>query len=144
MNFFVDRILGLAVGAVLIAGAAAPASAQQAQFHLPFEAKWAGIVLPPGDYSVGVVGAPLGNRTFVVRGSAGTSLILPMTADHYGARIEPPAKDYLQLVKVDGDYFVSKYEQGSRAVTFFFKTPKSSRRVQISDRDSTRIPVSGE
>ncbi|MGA7412927.1 MAG: hypothetical protein WBW33_20795, partial [Bryobacteraceae bacterium] len=31
---------------------AAAASAQQAHFRLPFEAKWGPLVLPPGDYTI--------------------------------------------------------------------------------------------
>ncbi len=142
MNFFGNRILGVAIGAALMAGAAATASAQQAQFHLPVEAKWGGVVLPPGDYRMSLPDVAMGRSTFVVHGPAGTSLILPTTADAYGSRSIPPAKDYLQLVNVDGKYFVKKFEEGSRSLTFFFRTPKPSRRVQISE-NFANIPVSG-
>jgi len=142
MNHFVNRILGSAIGVALMAGTAATASAQQGDFHLPFEAKWAGTVLPPGDYHVSMPTDYLGRSIFLVRGAAGPSLILPLNSDPYGARTAAPGHDYLQLVKVDGEYFVTKYEAGSRAVTFFFKAPKPSRRVQLSE-DVANLPVTG-
>lgn len=144
MSFFVDRILGVAMCATLMAGVAATASAQQgrAQFHLPVEAKWGGVVLPPGEYRMSIPQISTGSSTFLVRGPAGTHFILPSTSDAYGARSEARATDYLQLVKVDGEYFVTKFEEGSRSLTFFFKTPRPSRRVQISE-DFANIPVSG-
>jgi hypothetical protein len=145
MSPFVNRIVSLALGATVMAVAAASASAQEVQFHLPFQAKWGATVLPPGDYRLSAAERSSGRSSFWVRGPAGTSLILPVTADAYGARSAPPAEDYLQLVKLNGEYFVAKYEQESRAITFFFETPKPNRRrVQISDRDFTKIPVSSD
>jgi hypothetical protein len=143
MNSFLNRILGVVIGAALFAGAEVSALAQQAQFHLPFEAKWGPIVLPPGDYRVSLPQQSAGKSTFYLRGPAGPGFIVPMTTDAYGAR-SMPAGDYLELVKVDGVYFVKKYEAGSRALTFFFKTPHPSLRVQIGSTELFRIPVSGE
>jgi hypothetical protein len=144
MSTFVNRIFRFSMAAALMGVAVVSASAQQAQFHLPFQAKWAGIVLPPGDYRVSMPERALGRFTMLVRGPAGASLILPMTADIYRATPEQPSGRYLQLVKVDGEYFVKKYEAGAGGLTLFFKTPKPNRSVQITAQDFANIPVSGE
>jgi len=143
MNFFANRISGIAIGAALLCGAAVSASAQQGAFHLPFEAKWAGVLCPPGDYRVTLPDIDVGKTTFVVRGPAGTTLILPMVIDTYGAHAELPNRAYLQLVNVDGAWFVKKYEAGARDLTFYFKTPKPTHRVQMASQDYSTIPVSG-
>jgi hypothetical protein len=142
MSVFVNRILRIAMGAALMAGTAAVASAQEVAFHLPVEAKWGATMLPPGDYRMTQPEISSVRSAFAVRGPAGTSLILAMTLDAYGARSQPITRNYLQLVKVDGEYFVKKYEDGLRGVTFFFKTPKPNRQLQIS-YDSVNIPTAG-
>jgi hypothetical protein len=49
-----NRVFTFAFLTLLIGGTAAAASAQQAHFHLPFDAKWGSLVLLPGDYTVQV------------------------------------------------------------------------------------------
>jgi hypothetical protein len=143
MNFFTKRVSSIAMVAACLGASAVSASAQQATFHLPFEARWAGVVCPPGDYQVILPERYLGKTTFLVRGPAGASFIVPMTVDTYGTPAASPNGAYLQLVKIDDEYFVRKYEAGSGNLTFYFKTPKPSHRVQIAAQDSTNIPVSG-
>jgi hypothetical protein len=144
MSFFANRIFNIAGTATFLCATAVSASAQQGNFHLPFEAKWAGVECPAGDYQVALPERYNGKSTFLVRGPAGTSFILPMSEDTYGNHAGNPAGTYLQLVKVDGGWFVKKYEAGSRSLVFYFKTPKPSHRVQIASQDSARIRVSGD
>jgi hypothetical protein len=47
-----NRMVTIVFFTILLAGTAATASAQQAHFRLPFEAKWGWLVLPPGDYAI--------------------------------------------------------------------------------------------
>jgi hypothetical protein len=142
MNIFVSRVLGVALAAAVMAGAAVSACAQQAQFHLTVPAKWGISVLPPGNYTMTLPDRSAGRSAFVVRGPAGTTLVLPLTVDAYGARSEASAGDFLELVRIDGAYFVEKYEAGRKSLTFFFKTPKPSLRVQMSGVKSVKVPVS--
>jgi hypothetical protein len=143
MSVFVNRIFGFAMAAALLGGAATTALAQQAQFRLPVQAKWGPVVLPAGDYRVSVPELAIGNSTFLVQGPAGSSFIVPMT--FYASDMQPAAAtDRLELVQVGGEYFVKKYEANSRALTFFFKTPKPNRREQITSRDVSQLPVSGD
>jgi hypothetical protein len=143
MNFFANRMSCIAMVATCLCASAVSASAQQVTFRLPFEARWAGVRCPPGDYQVILPERYLGKTTFLVRGPAGASFIVPMTVDTYDTHAGSPMGAYLQLVKVDSEYFVRKYEAGSGRLTFYFKTPKPSHRVQIAAQDSTNIPVSG-
>jgi hypothetical protein len=104
MSSIVNRIFSVACLTVLIGGAAATASAQQATFHLPVEAKWGALVLQPGDYKIRLPEPALGKHTISVQGPT-TGFIVVMTADAYGDRnVAAPASDYLQLGKVDDVY----------------------------------------
>jgi hypothetical protein len=143
MNLFANRISSIAMAAAFICGTALSASAQQGSFHLPFEAKWSGVVCPPGDYRVSLPDRPVGSAILLVRGPAGASFVLPMIADVYGPHTQAVSAS-LQLIKVDGEYFVKKYEAGSGGLIFYFKTPKPSHRVQITANEAISLPVSGD
>jgi hypothetical protein len=141
MNFSINRILSLAIGVALLGGAAVSASA--AEFYLPFEAKWGGVVLAPGNYQVTLPERSLGKTTFLVRGETSASFIQPMSGSDFGVYPQPASGPYLQLVKVDGEYFVKKYEAGWGGLTFFFKTPKPIHREKITAQQFSNIAVSG-
>jgi hypothetical protein len=141
MSYFGNRILSFALFSVLVGATAATASAQQASFHLPFDAKWGSLVLPAGDYTVHLPEPALGTREVLVQGPA-TGFVMAVTSDTYGGRIAAPAKgDYLQLVKVGDTYYVAKYEEGSMDTTIFFKTPKQPRPEHMAANEVVRIPV---
>ena len=143
MNFFGNRISSIAMLAAVWCGAAVTASAQQGSFRLPFEAKWEGVVCPPGEYRVTLPERYLGRTTFLVRGPAGARFIVPMTVDIYREHAESPMGASLQLVKLDDGWFVRKYQVGSQNLTYYFKTPKAGHRVQIASGDVATIPISG-
>jgi len=140
MSYFVNRIFSFAFLTVLIAGTAATASAQQASFHLPFEAKWGSLVLPPGDYTVQLPEPALGTREILVRGPV-EGFVMVMISDTYGDRIQAPSSDYLQLVKVGDAYFVTKYEEAFHETTLYFKAPKQARPEHMAAQHVVKIPV---
>jgi hypothetical protein len=141
MSYFVNRILSSALFTVLAAATAATASAQQASFHLPFEAKWGSLVLPAGDYTVHLPEPALGSREVLLQGPT-SGFIMAMTSDTYGDRIAASSKgDYLQLVKIGDVYYVAKYEEASMVTTIFFKTPKQPRPEHMAASEVVRIPV---
>lgn len=142
MTCFAKRIFNFAFLTVIIAGTATIASAQQANFHLPFEAKWGSLTLPPGDYNIQLPQPSMGTRQILVRGPA-VGFVMTMASDAYGVRKEPSNNDYLQLVKVNDVYYVTKFEDGTRATTFFFKAPKESHVEQAAAREVLTIPVAG-
>jgi hypothetical protein len=141
MNCLVKRMFNVAFLTVIIAGTAATASAQQANFHLPYETTWGSMVLPPGDYTVRLPQPSLGTQEVTIRGPV-TGFIMVTARDTYGERKAAPANDFLQLVKVGDMYFVTKYEEASMDVTLFFKAPKQTHAEQASAR-TMRIPVKG-
>lgn len=140
MSSIVNRIFSRAFLTILIAGAAATASAQQATFHLPVEAKWGALVLPPGDYKVQLPEPALGTHTVTVQGPA-VGFIVVLTTDAYGDRIAAPDSDYLQLVKVGDTYYVTKYEEASRDTTLYFKAPKPTREERMASLNVINIRV---
>ncbi len=141
MSYFMNRILSFALFTVVAASTVATASAQQASFHLPFEAKWGTLVLPPGDYKIRLPQPALGTREVLVLGQT-EGFVMAMTIDSYGDRPAPRLDgDYLQLVKVGDVYYVAKYEEGSMETTLFFKTPKQSRPEHTAAREGVNIKV---
>jgi hypothetical protein len=140
MTCLVNRIFSTAFLTVLIAGTAATASAQQATFHLPFEAKWGSLVLPAGDYRVQLPEASIDKHEILVQGPA-QGFIMAVTTDTYGERMAAPDHDYLQLVKVGDVYYVTKYEEASMDRTIYFKAPKQPRPEHMAARQVVNIPV---
>ena len=126
MSHFINRLFTSSVFAFLFASTAATASAQQARFHLPFEARWGSLVLPPGDYTVQLPRPSEGRPEVLVEGPA-AGFVMPESRDDYGARgPAPSAKEYLELTKVGDVYFVTKYQDGLEATTFYFKMPQQA------------------
>jgi hypothetical protein len=142
MSCLVNRIFNFAFLTAIIAGTATIASAQQANFHLPFEAKWGALTLPPGDYHVQLPQPSIGSTEILVRGPA-SGFVMTMASDAYGVRKAPSNNDYLQLVKVNDVYYVTKFEDATRATTFWFKAPKESHTEQAAAREVLTIPVAG-
>jgi hypothetical protein len=142
MNVFANRILNIAAVAAFVCVTAVSASAQQGTYRLPFEAKWAGVECPAGEYQVVLPERYAGKSTFLVRGPAGASFIVPMAADTYAT--QNPKGASLQLVKIDNSWFVRKFEEGSGGTAFYFKTPKPGHRVQIAAEESVTIAVTGD
>jgi hypothetical protein len=142
MNILLNRIFSFALLAAA-AGTAAAQAGQQVRFHLPYEAKWGNVALAPGDYSVVLPQVSLGQREFLIRGENGNAWVLPMATDVDALSINPSDKNYLQLVNVDGVFFVSKYQAGANKVVFNFKVPKSRHKEWMTNRQVTKIDVGG-
>jgi hypothetical protein len=133
---------------VMTAAAGAVHAAEQAKFHLPFGARWGEVTLAPGDYKVALPEASLGNRQFVVRGKDvqgkdKTGYVQPLVADSDDSLRHDPNHSYLQLVKVNGTYFVAKYRSGSTGQLFSFAVPKQKREVRMAVRDVVNVGALG-
>jgi hypothetical protein len=142
MNILLNRIFSFALLAAA-AGTGAAQAAQQATFHLPYEAKWGNVTLAPGDYKMALPQISLGQREFLLRGENMNAWVMPMTTDVDALSINPSDKNYLQLVNVDGVFFVSRYQAGTNSVIFNFKVPKSRHKEWITNREVTKIEVGG-
>jgi hypothetical protein len=142
MSIFVKRIFNSALLAVM-AGVGAAQAGQQATFHLPFEAKWGSVVLPPGDYRLETPELSIGPHQFFVKGQEACGYIAPMSTDVDFGGERRSGKTYLRLVKVDGMFYVTKYEAGPRGITFTFKVPKPSHHVEMTSRDVLNVDIAG-
>jgi hypothetical protein len=137
-----NRMLSFGVLAMLAAVGAAQAG-EQARFHLPFEARWGGVVLAPGDYKVSLPETSLGVPQFILKGTDRDKYIQPLVTDYDGGFRRDASRSYLQLVKVNGTYFVAKYCSGPTGKTFNFATPKHKRQVQMADQEAVEVAVAG-
>jgi len=142
MNRFVNGIFSFALLAAM-AGAAAAQTGQQARFHLPFEAKWGGVTLPPGDYRLALPQLSLGSRQFFVNGQEARGFVSPVSTDTNSLRFQHPERSYLRLVKVDGVFHVAQYESGPNRTTFSFKIPKPNHYVEMASREVVDLDLSG-
>jgi hypothetical protein len=132
-------ILGLAALAVGLGLTATSASAQQATFHLPFVAHWGATVLEPGDYKLS---APVGwsaihlIQVFSQRGHS--SSMLPQSVDLPPGHLD---RSSLELVNVNGAYFVRRYKSAFTGQVFTFPVPKATPETEMASAATTAVPV---
>ncbi len=111
------------------------ASAQQAKFNLPVEAHWGSAVLEPGDYTVSLPQADSAAHIFHLFGDGHGSMVMPTTTEP-----KPITNhSYLELVKVDGTYYVREYKSGHTGKTFIFGVPKGTRESTFASAATTTI-----
>jgi hypothetical protein len=138
----INRIFNLGLLVMTVAVGAAHAGVQ-AEFHLPFGARWGQMTLAPGDYKLTLPEMALGHRQFTVTSNDRTGYVQPMVAD-YGQSLEGDSgHSYLKLVKVNGTYFVAEYRSGVTGKTFNFAVPKQKHNLEMTDQDVTKVEVSG-
>jgi hypothetical protein len=134
MTFPINRIFGFVMLAAL-AGACVSQAAVQARFHLPVTAQWGKTVLAPGDYKIVVLDDIASGRNQLVIEGEGKSLHeLPVAVD-----LRPASSpSSLELIEVNGNYFVREYKSGFAGKTFTFGVPKQvashhTKTVQIAN-----------
>ena len=139
MYYRSSRFLTLAAVVAGLGVTASEASAQQASFRLPFEAHWGQAVLEPGDYKLS---APLGvSGTYMihVNGAGESSVIVPAVT-----QVQPSEdRGYLELVKVNGTYFVKRYKAAFSGQVFQFGLPKAERAAMTTSPVARTISVRG-
>ena len=138
MHSRLTSILSLAAVAVGLGLTATPASAQQATFHLPFAAHWGPAVLESGDYQLSVLGGPSGSHLIYVSEPGHTKIMLPQLTE-----IQPRHSDRssLELVNVNGAYFVRRYESALTGQVFTFPVPKATSETEMASAAVTAVPV---
>jgi hypothetical protein len=134
---------GLAVLAALSL-TASHAQAQQGTFHLPVEAHWGPVVLPPGLYQISVPKRAVWPEMMELSSHGKTIAILPeLEASH-----PPSAHSYLSLVKIEGAYAIREFDSGASGQVFTFPLPKTSEKKLAGLRTvpTARLPlrVSGQ
>ena len=133
-----NRILSLAALTVGLGLTATPASAQQATFHLPFAAHWGSIVLESGDYKLSDPPGQLGSHLIYVSQPGHSKMVLAQSIE-----IQPRHFDgsSLELVNVNGAYFVKKYRSALTGQVFTFPVPKGTPEAEMASNAVTSIPV---
>jgi len=116
-------------------------AAVQAKFHLPVGARWGQMTLAPGDYKVLLPEGSLGVRQFTVKGDAKTGYVQPVVTDDNDGLVNESGGSYLQLVKVDGTFFIAKYRSGATGKMFSFAVPKHKKGT--ADDEVLKLGFSG-
>lgn len=138
MHFRSNRILSLAALAAGLGLTATRASAQQATFHLPFAAHWGPIVLESGDYKLSASVGGSGNHLIYVSQPGHSKMVLAEAAEIQPRRLD---RDSLELVNVNGAYFVRRYRSAITGQVFTFAVPKASSETELASTVVTAVPV---
>ena len=133
-----NRIFGLAALAAGLGLTAQHVSAQQTTFHLPVAAHWGSIVLEAGDYGLSDPAGGPGNHLIYVSQRRHSQMVLAQSSE-----IQPRHFDRssLELVKVNGAYFVKRYRSALTGQVFTFPVPKASPETQMASAAVTSVPV---
>ncbi|MGA8029834.1 MAG: hypothetical protein WB992_22045 [Bryobacteraceae bacterium] len=124
MNLTVTRLITASAFVVALSLGASQAGAQNAKFKLPVEARWGSIVLPPGDYTLRAPDSTYGAHIFYLQSNEGTKMTLPAIVNTEAA--SGPSR--LNLVNVDGTYYVQEYVSETKGTAIEFGIPKSNQR----------------
>jgi len=134
-----NRILGLAALAVGLGLTAQHASAQEAvTFHLPFAAHWGPMVLESGDYKISTLTGQSGNHLIYVSEPGHSKMVLAQSSETQPRHFD---RSSLELVNVNGAYFVKKYRSALTGQIFTFPVPKGTPEAEMASNAVTSIPV---
>jgi hypothetical protein len=126
MNKWLLRTLKFA--ALTTLGGTALMQAEQATFHLPVTAHWAGTVLQPGDYKMQLPDLAAGRQEFLVQGSGKTVFVNPQVTDLRRSS----DTSHLELTEVNGEYFIRSYFSELTGKQFTFSAPKMVHRMEAN------------
>ena len=138
MYFRSSRILSLAALAIGLGGTATRASAQQATFHLPFATRWGSTVLESGDYKLSDTTGQSGSHLIYVSQRGRGAVILPKASEILPRH---PDRSSLELVNVNGAYFVRRYKSALTGQVFTFTVPRATPETEMASAAATSVPV---
>jgi hypothetical protein len=118
---------------------ASHAQAQQGTFHLPVEAHWGNIVLPPGLYHFSVPMRASWPEILEISSHGKTISILP----ELEASQQPSAHSYLSLVNIKGTYVIREFHAGALEKVFTFPLPKTvgNEAAGLHKTQTTKLPL---
>lgn len=129
VHLFKNRVVGFAAFALALGLASSQAYAQKATFTLPFEAHWGNAVLQPGEYTLQAPSATSALPVFSVTGN-GKTILLASSNTAYETESK---RNCLELVNINGAYFVRTFESGATGKSFAFVIPKSARHEAMAN-----------
>lgn len=138
MYFRSSRILSLAALAIGLGVTATHASAQQATFHLPFAARWGSAVLESGDYKLSDTTGQSGSHLIYVFQRGRGEVILPEATE---TQLRHFDRSSLELVNINGAYFVRRYRSALTGQVFTFPMPKGTPEAEMASAAVTSVPV---
>ena len=141
MHFRSNRILGLATLGLGLGLTAAPASAQQATFHLPFAVHWGPMVLESGDYRLSAPAGQSGNHLIYISQPGDNKAVLAQSTEIQPRRFDGSS---LELVNVNGAYFVRRYKSALTGQVFTFPVPKATPETEMASATVTSIRCNAE
>lgn len=115
------------------------ASAQPATFTLPFQAHFGNVTLPPGEYHMAMPTATSSIRAIYLYGNGKVQATLPAAIDAYA----DSGDSHLEIVNIDGTYFVKRFVSGVTGTTYTFHLPKAVRREIFANTRATTVAVTG-
>ncbi len=131
------RISALVIGAGLTA---LTLNAQQGQFNLPVQAHWGTAVLQAGEHTIRVPYS-IGSTLISLSSNRDTQMTIPLTAE----LIPQSNRNYLHLVKINGQYYVDVYQSGMTGKRYIFPKPKAAPGSSgVDESESTLIRVTGD
>jgi hypothetical protein len=115
------------------------AHAQQGSFHLPVEAHWGNVVLPPGFYRISVPMRASWPEIVELSSHGQTVSILPEL------ETSQPASDhsYFSLVQTQGTYAIREFHAGASGKVFTFPVPKTvgHEAADAPQAQALRLPI---
>ena len=138
MNLRSSRILSLAALALGLGVTATHASAQQETFHLPFAARWGSTALESGDYKLSDTIGQSGSHLIYVSQRGRGAVILPEANEILPRHFD---RSSLELVNVNGAYFVRRYRSVLTGQVFTFPVPKGTPETEVASAAVTSVPV---
>lgn len=115
-------------------------SAQQGNFNLPVKAHWGPAVLQPGEHIVRVP-YKSGQTLITLSTNGDTQMTMPLTAE----LIPQSNRNYLHLVKINGQYYVDVYQSGMTGKRYIFPKPKAPHGSPgTEESEATLIRVTGD
>jgi hypothetical protein len=96
---------------------------QLVNFHLPVPVKWGNTILEPGDYRMELPTSSFGIQSVNMKNEKRSVVALPLVTSSSDP-VKVSRKSYLQLVNVNGTYFVRKFTSGVTGRTLTFAVPK--------------------
>jgi hypothetical protein len=139
---FVSQLALVALALCFSAGSGKAQDAYRGTFTLPFEAHWAGAVLPAGDYTISMRSTAAPYWLFV-RGEGKSVIILANGASE--KQLSDDSK--LIVVNMAGTETISGLEAGQIGLTLDYPAPKSKMRPMAGSTSEARhtqvIPVRG-
>jgi hypothetical protein len=137
MHSRTSHILGLAALAAGLGLTATHASAQEATFHLPFAAHWGPAVLESGDYKLSAPTGEAGNHLIYVSQRRNSKMVLAQSSEIPLRHLD---RSSLELVNVNGSYFVKRYKSALTGQVFTFPVPKATSEIEMASA-VTSVPV---